>query len=186
MDKEDRQYINPRRWLAGAWVPEWLLHHPQLSPGAKLLYVELASLYNEETGCAWPSVPYLAQQLHCSEREVQKQIRELVEAGVLEVEVGCGRSTSRYRFPIPPGTVHPRGEQAFTSEVNGRSPQEPVENSANPSTTRVSESGPGGDQIYLPNLKKYNMASDTGEQTFDPRPLIRAMLEELRKRGKEY
>lgn len=70
-------------------------------PTVLLVMLALADWANDE-GVCWPSVPSIAQKCRTSERTVQRIIRQMQDAGFLEVTVRRGRThTNLYRIKVP-------------------------------------------------------------------------------------
>lgn len=76
------------------WV--WDTSHSQ----GRALLVELALAdHSNDEGISWPSVATLAQKARCTERQVQRTIKSLLQQGRLEVDESAGpRRTNVYRF----------------------------------------------------------------------------------------
>jgi len=74
-------------WLEHGFtqVPNCLLHHPALSPGAKVVYALLLSFAWREDHC-WPGQRRLAEAAAASERSVRNWLAELRDAKVLTIE----------------------------------------------------------------------------------------------------
>ena len=70
-------------------LPEWLLFHPDLSDGAKMTWLALAS-YADKQGTAFPGVKTLAKRRGRGAVSIFNHLRELEEAGAL-------RRSARYR-----------------------------------------------------------------------------------------
>lgn len=76
------------------------------NPLRKLVLIKLADNASDQGEC-WPSVPYIAEQCEISERSVQNHIKQLVEDGLVSVEVrkaatGLNR-TNVYKLNLPSG-----------------------------------------------------------------------------------
>lgn len=74
-------------WLEHGFtqVPNCVLHHPTLSPGAKVVYALLLSFAWREDHC-WPGQRRLAEAAASSERSVRNWLAELRDAKVLTIE----------------------------------------------------------------------------------------------------
>lgn len=93
----------------------------QAEPTTKLVLLALADHVNHDGGECWPSVGYLAWKTGLAERTVQYILKDLREAGVLEVvqRKGGGRRRSRvYRMNLEALPMQP----AFSRERQGASP----------------------------------------------------------------
>ncbi|HEY2619632.1 MAG TPA: helix-turn-helix domain-containing protein [Acetobacteraceae bacterium] len=64
---------------------------------AKPVLIALAD-YADQDGWSWPAIARLGFRAGCDERTAQRAIRQLVGAGLIEVEAGTGRGhVNRYR-----------------------------------------------------------------------------------------
>jgi len=91
-------YVNPKRAWTGAFIPNWLLSRTEISSNSKLIYARLCQYANDQ-GVAWPRQETLQAEVGMELRTVQRSLKELVNAGLLEVaQRGRGRS-NMYRFP---------------------------------------------------------------------------------------
>lgn len=77
-----------------AVIPEWVLYHPDLSDGAKVLYGALQR-HVGSTGTAWPGQERLATLLNCSVRTIKARTAELEQAGAIRKQRRF-RSTTIY------------------------------------------------------------------------------------------
>mgnify|MGYP001182385519 CR=1 FL=1 len=123
-----RGAINPYRLWTGAFLPNWLLSKPELTPNEKILYARLCQ-YAGRHGYAYPSVARLADDLAVSERTIFASIRKLREAGLIEVvdRKAEGRSSLYYFLehewmhsgPLPsePGDANLDGAGSGPTEV---------------------------------------------------------------------
>src|ERR1044071_3232852 len=69
--------------------------------GTALLVLLAIGDYANDGGVAWPKVETLAKKARCTERQVQKVLRQLVAAQELAVEEKAGpRGTNRYRVLV--------------------------------------------------------------------------------------
>ena len=96
--------------LAMSYTDDWrraLLNAPDLSARAKLLGVVLAQHANWQTGSdAYPSNNTIAAMMSSSVRTVKYARGELISAGWITVDDGCGPGgTSRHTLLIPHGKV---------------------------------------------------------------------------------
>jgi hypothetical protein len=92
--------------LQSGWtkVPNDLIEHPSISPGAKLTWIGLA-LYAHQRDEAWPGQERLADVIGFSERSVRTYIGELQSVGLLDVlRRGLGM-TNLYRLHVPVGAA---------------------------------------------------------------------------------
>jgi hypothetical protein len=80
-----RERINPYKMFYGAMVPNWLLPHAGVSPGAKLCYGALTYAAGHR-GEAVIRRATLAVKLGVTERQANRYVEELVELGVIDAE----------------------------------------------------------------------------------------------------
>lgn len=96
-----KRYINPYRLFVGAFVPNWLLERREIGSTAKLVYARLMQ-YAGDTGVAYPQIKTLASEIGMSQAWVEKCLRELREAGLVEATPRRGPSGdiegNEYRF----------------------------------------------------------------------------------------
>lgn len=83
-----------------------------VSPAAKLVGYTLAT-YMRPDGCAWPAIPTLAARCNLSDRVVQRAIRELENADLLDVAKRPGRPSTYLATPHPGGDAHVTTKQTF-------------------------------------------------------------------------
>lgn len=96
-EKPPTRYINPYKLFVNAPLPLWLLEMEELSAGAKLTYARLA-LFAGQTGIAWCRQDALANALRISDRQVRRNLDELVGLGLIEIERGGANKVNHYRF----------------------------------------------------------------------------------------
>jgi hypothetical protein len=77
-------------------VPEWVLDRG-LSSTALKLYIVLARFADWDTGIAFPARDTLAERMDCSEKTVDRAVKELVEAQCIEKEFRGRYQSARYR-----------------------------------------------------------------------------------------
>jgi helix-turn-helix protein len=88
----------PYRQFQGAFIPEGLLKATGVSRGAAQLYGQLAR-YAGKDGACYPGQGRLGRDLRASERTVQRWVRQLVDAGLLNRRRrGAGTMTNSYQF----------------------------------------------------------------------------------------
>ncbi len=87
-----------------------------LKPTKRLILLALADHANDEGEC-YPSIERLCLRTGLGERTVQNNIRQLTEAGFLEIETGGGRKNCNlYRIKTPhiftktPQQMHPAAD----------------------------------------------------------------------------
>lgn len=80
------QPFNPYRLFTGIFIPQALASNPNISPGAKLVYGRLAR-YAGDDGKCHPAVKTLAAEVGLEARQTQRYLKELKNAGFIEVAV---------------------------------------------------------------------------------------------------
>jgi predicted transcriptional regulator len=93
-------------------VPEWVLDRG-LSSTALKLYIVLARFADWDTGIAFPARDTLAERMDCSEKTVDRAVKELVEAQCIEKEFRGRYQSARYRVL----QVDPRGTKMSIVET---------------------------------------------------------------------
>ena len=78
------------RDFKGVWIPKEVYLDRRLSALDKMIFVEVDSLSNSETGC-YASNQYLADFCQCSDRKVSDAISRLIKYGYIHVENFDGR-----------------------------------------------------------------------------------------------
>jgi hypothetical protein len=109
-------------WKATAHVKE-LTHAPdgkRLTRSEKFLMLIIADYYNDEYGCAWPSVKRQAEDALMSERQVQRLHTSLKNKKALHITPRTGKP-SLYRFP---GLMKPAEIKKEDTPQEPRSPDE--------------------------------------------------------------
>jgi hypothetical protein len=80
------------RDFKGIWIPKEIWLVPGLSKMAIILWAEIHSLYSPRHGGCYASNDYLCEFLGVKERQLQKYLRELKDAGLLKQKAFNGRS----------------------------------------------------------------------------------------------
>lgn len=93
-------------------VPEWVLDRG-LSSTALKLYIVLARFADWETGIAFPARDTLAERMQCSEKTVDRAVKELVDAECIEKQFRGRYASARYRVL----QVDPRGTKLSAPET---------------------------------------------------------------------
>lgn len=94
-----------------AAIPNWIVRKPDVSIYAVAVYVALAS--HTGPGGIHPSLPTLAREAHCSERQVRRAVAELQTLGVVERvrrKDDRGRAANGY-------LLHPQGPLSDDEEL---------------------------------------------------------------------
>lgn len=85
--------------------------------GGELLILLAIADFADDNGVAWPSVSTLAQKSRLSERQAQRNIRNLVASGDLAIDENAGpHGTHRYRV-LRVSSRHPRQNVGVTSSA---------------------------------------------------------------------
>lgn len=79
----------------------WVLEHSEAAGAARLVLIALAN-HADATGWCWPSMATIAREARMSEDTARRAVRALELAGGLEVHLGGGRRSNRYRLVMPP------------------------------------------------------------------------------------
>lgn len=79
------------RDFKGIWIPKEIWIHPGLSKMSVILWAEIHSLYSPKHGGCYASNDYLCEFLGVKERQLQKYLRELKDAGLLTQKSFNGR-----------------------------------------------------------------------------------------------
>lgn len=72
-----------------------------LSPGAKLAYARLCQFADKRIGIAWPGREKLAEELGVGARQVDRYLKEIEHAGLIEIRRQGFKKTNVYRFLWP-------------------------------------------------------------------------------------
>ena len=90
------QPFNPYKLFVGIFIPEALVVNPEVSPGAKLIFGQLARYAGSDGDCH-PAVKTLGEKVGLKERQTQYHIRELETLGFLT-------TVKRFKAPNVPDT----------------------------------------------------------------------------------
>lgn len=93
-------------------VPEWVLDRG-LSSTALKLYIVLARFADWDTGIAFPARDTLAERMGCTEKTVDRVVKELVEAACIDKHSRGRYQSAQYRVL----QVDPRGTKMSTDET---------------------------------------------------------------------
>ncbi len=92
----------------------FVLRELEAGPQEKLILLALVS-YADADGACWPSVETLARGTGLGRRTVQRVLRRLEQAGLVDVTPGGGRhNPSRYRLRLPPEVEKGRQRDAVS------------------------------------------------------------------------
>lgn len=87
---------NPYKQFTGAFIPSWLMERTEIGPIAKLVFARLAQ-YAGKDGSAFPAQDTLAIEIGVSLRTVERAIKELLAAKLLQSERrNMGQSNAYY------------------------------------------------------------------------------------------
>ncbi|HZB95789.1 MAG TPA: helix-turn-helix domain-containing protein [Herpetosiphonaceae bacterium] len=79
-------------------IPNGILRHPDLSPGAKLTYMVLLS-YAWQQGSCFPGQERMAEDMGAGERSIRRYLKELEAAGFLIIKQRGLGQTNLYILP---------------------------------------------------------------------------------------
>ena len=110
----------------GGWsaIPHWIIRDTDISAYALLVYMSLSSHVGR--GGIWPSMRTVAKESRCSETQVRRALRELVDEGLIAVVPrtdGNGGSLSNSYVLLPQGgatQAPPPASQAGRGCLTGR------------------------------------------------------------------
>ena len=99
-------------------------HAPEeLDQGSLLLLLALADFANDEGGNVFPSVATMAGKTRCSERSIQRRLRDLEDQGLLGIEKTATRhSTTHYRINIACFSEARQSVTSARAEVTSQAP----------------------------------------------------------------
>lgn len=80
----EKQTFNPYNQFVGAFIPNWLMCRVEISGGAKLVYARLAQ-FAGKNGKAFPKQLTLSVEIGIGERQLRRNIKELIEIGLIGV-----------------------------------------------------------------------------------------------------
>lgn len=89
-----------------AMVPRWIIQHEDLTSGAVRVYACLADMSTRDRP-AWPSHRTLAHKCNISVSSVRRHLRELTNAGALDIKQrykpdGAGQTSNLYTVKVKP------------------------------------------------------------------------------------
>ena len=116
-------------WRATAWVNKLR----GITRSEKLLLFVLSDRYNEDEGCARPSIPTIAEEALMSQRTAYRVISALEKKGILEVVDRPGTS-NRYTFNDHPTPAKMTG---VTPDINVSFPQPTPDSGVTPPLTQL-------------------------------------------------
>lgn len=139
-------------FLMSTTVQGWVWNHSRARQSTLLIAIALAEHAHHDGSGAYPSIATLALKARCSERQVQRAIRDLVALGEITIDPNAGpRGVNVYTFTLTVTTpVSPRQNVTPTnrtargdkSGINGVTPVSPKP-SLEPSLNRPTPSGEG-------------------------------------------
>lgn len=115
----------------------WVFDHSESVLAERLVLLAIANHTSIDGSNAFPAYPLIASEAHCSEKTVQRAIRNLVKMGELQVDKPHGRHTSKtYSLPkfqklVSGQIVHPKnaivgGHPGIVSgQIRPRNKEEP-------------------------------------------------------------
>jgi hypothetical protein len=100
------EYINPKGWFTGAFIPNCLLERTEISASAKLVYARLVQ-HLDRGGVAYPHMETLAAEVGLQRRQIVNIVRELERQGLIDVtRRGFGKA-NEYRCLAHPWLESP-------------------------------------------------------------------------------
>ena len=106
--------FSPYRLFVGSYIPNVLLHNPDLTAGAKLVWARL-SQYAGKDGVAWPKQETLASELGIHRNSIGRHLGELVKQGFLRVHKPQGTALLRHESARYEFLWHPSFEETGAS-----------------------------------------------------------------------
>jgi len=82
--REKRSYYNPYNQYTGCIIPHWLLIRKEVSPPAKLIWVQMVNHGRE--GFCFPSQQQLSEECGLSKSTVKRGLKELIDLKLIRVE----------------------------------------------------------------------------------------------------
>jgi len=161
--RRERDIIIEDETLAGGFtvVPNGVMRHPGLTPGAKLAYVMLLT-YAWQDDCCFPGQATLARDMGASERYVRNALKELAERGLISIQQRGLNRTNLYTLhrpgPAPgagpdrqgsPGPAPGAGQDRHETTHQDRH-QVPTTNTQRTTTQETMETGPVQDLAETP------------------------------------
>jgi len=89
--------FNPYRGECGFYAPDIVKRQRDLCDGAKLVYESLVR-YAGKDGHCYPSQQRLAEDLGKSDRQIRRDVKGLVDAGLIRIDRDNRRQSNRYVF----------------------------------------------------------------------------------------
>jgi len=108
------------RDFKGIWIPKEIWLVPGLSKMSVILWAEIHSLYSPKHGGCYASNDYLCEFIGVKERQLQKYLRELKDAGLLEQKAFNGRF--RILLALVPPHEYEEIEEEFENSECGADP----------------------------------------------------------------
>lgn len=118
----------------------WAIRQTGISSTAKLVLMVLADYHNIADGGCFPSIPTLAKVCCCEDRTVQRAIKELCEAGMVEKNTrlnDSGRQRSNQYNLVLPQTL--MGDNMTPTTPANLTPLEPVINNLSDTSYRADD-----------------------------------------------
>lgn len=85
MEDLTRESLSVEGSVPFAQVPQWLARHPELSPSAKALYLDIMTYADNKERTAFPSRETLGKDLGVSVRSIGRYMKELEGVGAITV-----------------------------------------------------------------------------------------------------
>jgi hypothetical protein len=108
-----------------------VLCDPNITREVKALYALIAAYTGNDEVC-WPSIKKISEYLASSEQSIRNWMKELSDAGWVEIERSNGRKSNRYRLIIPSTPVEGSTDKTYqpSTPVEGK-PSTPVDPTIN-------------------------------------------------------
>ena len=123
----------------------------------RLLYV-IGEHFNAKTGEAWPSQQRLATLIGLSERQVRYLLRDLIDAGYLEINKPGKREANRYRIPAQWSIDRAAAHCRSSDRVTGNS----AHSDRQPTASGDRQSTAAKPSLSEPSLKNTPRRTDLG------------------------
>lgn len=130
------------------WVRE---HAPTENPAELCILYSLADRANDDGEGCWPSIATLAQEARCSQRTVQRHLRNLADRGL--IRKGDQRMVEKYRADRRP-VVWDLNLDARRSDTGCQSDMPKGERGDKSGTNGVTNNAPRGDTVVTQTVSK--------------------------------
>jgi len=114
-------------------VPNWLLHRPEVSPGAKLAYARLKQ-YGGRNGTAWPSLTTLGREVGVSRRQAKRYVAELRALKLITSARTGEHASNSYRLLAHPWATATTGDKHGPTSKDNDDPAKGTGTALSPGT----------------------------------------------------